>query len=238
MKADAIIFDKDGTLLDFDAYWVTVSVKALTDVLAHFEMSEVPLAELLAPLGVHDGVTDIDGILCKGTYAQMGEAVYDALCRHGLRATCEAVTAVLLAAYDAHASDGTVRPTCADLCEVLSSLRARGKRLAVVTTDKESITLHCLRALGVETLFDRIYTDDGKTPVKPNPYCVTDLCRLTGISPDRTVMVGDTETDVRFARNAGIASIRLSAREDGCASTAWEADAVIRSLSELRTLIE
>ena len=33
MRADVIIFDKDGTLMDFDAYWVTVSAKSVARVL-------------------------------------------------------------------------------------------------------------------------------------------------------------------------------------------------------------
>ena len=36
MRADAIIFDKDGTLLDFDAYWVSVSDAAITSVLTEY----------------------------------------------------------------------------------------------------------------------------------------------------------------------------------------------------------
>ena len=38
MKVDAIIFDKDGTLLSFDAFWVTVTEKALADVFTALSM--------------------------------------------------------------------------------------------------------------------------------------------------------------------------------------------------------
>ena len=47
MKADAIIFDKDGTLLDFDAFWVSLSVKALEDVLGELGTEQDLLGEIL-----------------------------------------------------------------------------------------------------------------------------------------------------------------------------------------------
>ena len=79
----AIIFDKGGTLLDFDAFWVPVSEKAILDVLAYFGEGESLLFEILEAFGVHNGVTDIDGVLCKGTYEEMGEIVYNVLYKNG-----------------------------------------------------------------------------------------------------------------------------------------------------------
>lgn len=38
MRVDGIIFDKDGTLMSFDAFWVSLSVKALEDVLGQLGM--------------------------------------------------------------------------------------------------------------------------------------------------------------------------------------------------------
>ena len=81
MKADAIIFDKDGTLLDFDAFWVTVSVKAIEAVLTEFHQTDVPVGEILEAFGVHDGVTDMNSVLCKGTYEQLGQITYEILMR-------------------------------------------------------------------------------------------------------------------------------------------------------------
>ncbi len=79
MKADAVIFDKDGTLIDFDSIWVPVSVKALEDILGELHREDIPVGEFLTAFGVHDGVTDINGVLCKGTYAQMGQIVHEIL---------------------------------------------------------------------------------------------------------------------------------------------------------------
>ena len=51
MKADAIIFDKDGTLLDFDAFWISVTVKALGDVFQALSMDDSHLPEIMEALG-------------------------------------------------------------------------------------------------------------------------------------------------------------------------------------------
>ena len=238
MKADAIIFDKDGTLIDFDAFWVTVSVKALEDVLRQFGKDNVPVCEILQTLGVHDGVTDIEGILCKGTYEQMGQIVYDILHQYGCNASCDEVTGVLVEAYNNNSDVGEVKPTCPNLAECLTLLKKRNKKLAVVTTDNEEITRKCLKKLGIEELFDKIYTDDGKTPVKPDPYCVTDFCRITGVKQEHIVMVGDTMTDVRFAKNAGIAVIGVAKTDKNKAVLTPFADAVISNLSDLLEILE
>ena len=237
MKADAIIFDKDGTLMSFDAFWVSLSVKALEDVLGEFGMDQALLNGILEAFGVHGGVTDINGVLCKGTYAEMGEIVFRILADHGCTASREAVVKAVENAYSRNAEAGDVKPTCPDLAKALAELKARGMRMAVVTTDNEPITRHCLMGLGIPDCFDVIFTDDGHTPTKPDPFCAEELCRMYGLDKERVVMVGDTMTDVRFAKNAGITAISLAPTPEKKAMLASHTDIIIDAISELTELL-
>lgn len=237
MKAEAIIFDKDGTLLDFDAFWVTVSVKAIEAVLAEFHQMDVPVGEILEAFGVHDGVTDMNSILCKGTYEQLGQITYEILTRYGCDASCEAVTKALIEGYNQNADAGDVRPTCPDLVQVLTDLKSKGIKLAVVTTDNMQITRKCLEKLGILDLFDRIYTDDGEVPTKPDPFCVHHFCEFSRVEKDRVVMVGDTMTDMRFAKNAGIPAIGIAKSELNKQVLAPHAHAVIPYPSHIFELL-
>ena len=238
MRVDGIIFDKDGTLMSFDAFWVSLSVKALEDVLGKLGMEPGLVDEILEAFGVHDGVTDINGVLCKGTYAEMGEIVYEILSAHGCDADREDVVRAVEEAYSRNAAAGDVKPTCPDLAEALAELKARGLRLAVVTTDNEPITRHCLAGLGVLQYFDIIFTDDGHTPTKPDPFCAGEFCRLYGLDQERVVMVGDTMTDVRFAKNAGITAISLASTPEKKALLAPYTDVIIDAISELTEIVK
>ena len=238
MRVDGIIFDKDGTLMSFDAFWVSLSVKALEDVLGKLGMEPGLVDEILEAFGVHDGVTDINGVLCKGTYAEMGEIVYEILFAHGCDADREDVVRAVEEAYSRNAAAGDVKPTCPDLAEALAELKARGLRLAVVTTDNEPITRHCLAGLGVLQYFDVIFTDDGHTPTKPDPFCAGEFCRLYGLDQERVVMVGDTMTDVRFAKNAGITAISLAPTPEKKALLAPHTDVIIDVISELTEIVK
>ena len=238
MRVDGIIFDKDGTLMSFDAFWVSLSVKALEDVLGELGMELGLVGEILEAFGVHDGVTDINGVLCKGTYAEMGEIVYGILAEHGCTADCGDVVKAVEEAYSRNAAAGDVKPTCPDLAETLAELKGRGIRMAVVTTDNEPITRHCLEELGILPYFDVIFTDDGHTPTKPDPFCAGEFCRLYGLDKERVAMVGDTMTDVRFAKNAGITAISLAPTPEKKALLAPHTDIIIDAISELTEILK
>ena len=238
MNVDAVIFDKDGTLLDFDAFWVTVSEKAVEETLEWAGDGVTSVAEVLEAFGVRDGVTDIEGVLCKGTYLELGEILHNIMNSHGASKDTDEVVRALSAAYKRHTDAGEIKPTCAELVSVLSKLKRQGKRLAVVTTDNAEITLKCLEALGIAELFDKIYSDDGETPTKPDPYCVYDFCERFGIEKERVVMVGDTMTDMRFAMNAGIPAIGIAKSASNANILAPHAKAVIRDPSHLPEILK
>ena len=238
MTAEAVIFDKDGTLIDFDDFWVTVSISAIKDVLKRIKREDIPLDELLNSIGVKNGITDIDGVLCKGTYEQIGIAIYDVLKSYGCDVSPENTVKMVIDAYNDNADAGEIKPTCDNLSETLLKLKKSGKKLIVVTTDNYEITHKCLEALKIENYFERIYTDDGKTPVKPNPECVFKICEEMGISKDKIIMVGDTMTDVKFARNAGISVVGVVKSENNRLRLGEFADYVITDVSKIFDVIE
>lgn len=229
----AIIFDKDGTLIDFDSFWITVSINAINHILKRFERSDIPLEEILFAIGVENGVTDIDGLLCRGTYEQIALAINSVLKRYGCYVSEEEIVRMVLEAYNSNADSGVVMATCENIKEVLTGLKKKGIKLAVVTTDNPEITHKCLENLGVEALFDKIYTDDGKNPVKPDPYCAFDFSKFADAEKDEMIMVGDTMTDIRFARNAGIAVIGIGETEKKRERLRAYADVVTSDISHI-----
>ena len=135
MTVDAIFFEKDGTLIDFDEFWILISIKAIEIILKRTNMCNVPANLILEAFGVSDGITSIGGVLCKGTYRQMGEIVYNFLPRYGYNGSRNEVITFLIDAYNENADAGQIMPTCPELATTLYELKKQNKRLAIVTTD-------------------------------------------------------------------------------------------------------
>ena len=233
-----MIFDKDGTLIEFDAFWAKVAENALSDVIYDLSLSDVSPKLLLSAIGVSNGVTDVNSVLCKGTYEEIGETVYSVLIEKGSSPDRSTVIDKVISAFTKNAHTGDVRPTCERLRDTLTALTASGKRLALVTTDNPEITRLCLEKLGVSELFEWVFTDDGETPQKPDPYCIQKLSSLTGIPTDRMVMIGDTMTDMKFAKNGGISSVAVCKGGKNSELLAPHATYVISRISELTDMME
>ena len=238
LHVDAVIFDKDGTLMDFDAFWVTLSRIALTDVVRSLHQPDALADTMLEVFGVKDGKADINGILCKGTYQEMAHAVQQVLQEHGCPVEDTLIENMVLDAYNRNAHLGAVEPACTDLRGVLVMLKNQGKKIALVTIDNAPITRMCLDRLGIADLFDAVYTDDGALPPKPDPAAAMDLCRRMELAPDRVVMVGDTMTDVRFARNGGLKAVAVTGHAERKLQLAQHADVVLHDVSELINILD
>ena len=197
----AIIFDKDGTLIDFNAMWGDW----ITDLARHLEAAAyISIApQLFQTLGFDPvtGAVAPGGPLAVSTMAEIRALAGEVLRAAGLTAVSAA--AAIEAGWYIPDPVALAQPL-ADLPALFGAVHARGIRIAVATTDDRTPTLATLEALGVAPLVDALACGDDGRPIKPAPDAILALCRDLGIAPAQTAMVGDTTADLRMGRAAGV----------------------------------
>lgn len=237
MSVRAVIFDKDGTVLDFDAFWLPVAVTATEVIMSKLGVIDVPSAKILESMGVVDGIASIKGSLCFGTYRDMAEDMNSVLKKYGYSFDIDELTNLTVDAYHSSVGAGEIKPTCPNIEEVMQYLKSKDIKIVLVTSDGPAVTNECLRGLGIDKYFDIVFTDDGTHPNKPDPFMINKLCEDYGFEKDEVVMVGDTLSDMNFAINGGIRSVGLAKSEENKAILKEKTDTVVPDISYLRTVI-
>jgi phosphoglycolate phosphatase len=92
---------------------------------------------------------------------------------------------------------------------LLGALRERQHWLAVATGKSRVGLNEALRSVELHGLFDSSRTAD-ETAGKPDPLMLHELMGELGVSPERTLMIGDTTHDLEMARRAGCDSLGVS----------------------------
>lgn len=77
-------------------------------------------------------------------------------------------------------------------------------RVVVLTNKPRRPSEEIIAALGLAGLVDRIVGGDGTFPRKPDPASLQALIAETGVTPDRTLMVGDSIVDYQTATSASV----------------------------------
>ena len=191
-----ILFDKDGTLVDFHATWF-----AIGDMLAlRAAGGERERANALLDVAGFDFANHRfrpDSIFAAGTNADIVALWYPHL-DHGERQR-------LVAEFDAFTTrEGAAKPVELPGCRAaLAALHAAGLRLGVATNDSTAGAERTLVALGIAQLFEAAYGYDAVANPKPAPDTVHAFCDLTGLKPAQLAMVGDNRHDLEMARAGG-----------------------------------
>jgi HAD superfamily hydrolase (TIGR01549 family) len=196
-----IIFDKDGTLIDFHAMWGGW----ITGLAQRLEAAaNRPLAAHLFRAVAYDAVTgriDPAGHLALTPVAGIRAVISEALQAAGLSPDfAEATLQANWLLPDAI----TLAQPITDLAELFNSLQKLGLKIAIATSDDRAPTESMLIKLGVIHLVDALICADDGLPLKPAPDMVLAVGRRLNVSPVKSVMVGDNTVDLQMGRAAGV----------------------------------
>lgn len=190
-----ILFDKDGTLIRYDESWGPVNREA-----AHIASAGNPdLEPILLLAGGMDpetGKTKADSLLAAGNAAEIAQGFVDA------GSPLDPVElAVELDALFVRAAEFSV--PVADLAKVFSSLKARGLKLGIASSDNEKAIRRTAEHFGISADIDFIAGYDSGYGSKPQPGMMLAFCKAVGLKPAEVAMVGDNNHDMHMGRAAG-----------------------------------
>ena len=191
-----ILFDKDGTLLDYDASWLPVN-RELASIAAQGDKA---LADRLLVACGMDPVTGHivpDSLLAAGNTRQISEGLIAA----GSTMEIGELTARLDALFS-HAADLSVPVT--DLAAFFKRLHDRGYKLGVASSDNERSIRHIAKRFGFIDYIDYVAGYDSGFGTKPEPGMVLGFCKATGLRPAEIAVVGDNNHDLHMGHNAGV----------------------------------
>ncbi len=190
MSLPLLIFDLDGTLVD-----------TAPDLLATLE-------RILAAFGFATGDASVSTeLIGRGSRAMIEQA----LAAQGLPAPAKLVRdmhAAFLEDYAKHICDESCIYPGVEAC--LDRFATAGWRFAVCTNKLEALSVSLLGKLNIQDRFATICGVDTVAACKPHPGHIIETARRCGGDLERTIMVGDSISDIGAARAARVPVIGVT----------------------------
>ena len=125
---------------------------------------------------------------------------------------------------------------------LLKKLRANGLNSAIVSSAEEPRVLPVLKRLEATDFFECVITRDDVARLKPDPEPVEKAIQGLRGQKEKTVIIGDSVTDVESGKNAGISTVWFSPQgnhtyHSNIQDSDLNPDLTIFHMSELEILI-
>ena len=204
----AILFDKDGVLLDLEGTWLNSAI-AFTHYLADITGVSCSASTFQTIIGIDEASRRIDhgGLFASGSLRDQFEAcaAHAPELEDVFADTAKVQTLVkdvfLKEREQTLKSIGTV-PN-GDVATGIKALKQAGYKLGVLTNDSEQSARRGCHDVNIAEMMDVFIGFDSGYGSKPEAGGFLAACEALGVSPADTVMVGDTSADIGAANAAG-----------------------------------
>ncbi|MBY0559387.1 HAD family hydrolase [Hyphomicrobium sp.] len=218
MQGWTIVFDLDGTLIDT----APDLAEATNHVLATLGLDRINELEIRPFVG-HGALAMIEGAV-KAHGRKLSERELHDLFE------------VFIVYYSAHIADYSV--PYPHVIATLEGLKARGAALAVCTNKMETQARAVLETMKLDHYFSALTGRDSLGAYKPDPRHLTGTIALAGGRPETSIMIGDSETDIKTAKAASIPVVAVSFGYSVDPVASFGPDAIIDDYRHLPRAIE
>ncbi|MGI9354094.1 MAG: HAD family hydrolase [Rhizobiaceae bacterium] len=226
----AILFDKDGTLIDF----VATFAPATQAVIENLSGGDQQIAQKMADAVTFDldtmGIAP-DAILIAGSLQDISDCWFP----HVTETDGAAFLARVDRLYVEYSLESLV--PFQSLKPILKTLQSTGFSLGIATNDSEMAAQSHMQKLGLETAFDFIAGFDSGHGEKPESGMVTAFARHCSLPPSQVAMVGDSVHDCTAGRAAGACVVAVTSGLASYEDLQPHADHVISGIAQLPMLV-
>lgn len=208
-EINALLFDFDGTLLDTNELIIQTFIAVLGE---HFpgRYEREDILHFIGP-SLEQTFESIDverAVELTAQYRAINKQLHDEL----------------ITEYDG-------------VTETLRLLKARGIKMAIVSTKRSANIKRGLALMGIDEVFEHIISlDEVKNP-KPDPEPILLALEKLGASKDEALMIGDNYHDIEGGKNAGVRTAGVAWSIKGEAFLAsYEPDFMLQHISDLLEL--
>ncbi|RYH08505.1 HAD family hydrolase [Tropicimonas sp. IMCC6043] len=198
-KIRGLLFDKDGTLFDFQATWGGWAADLVLDLAD----GDTGHADLLASRIRLDRLARRfapDSVAIAGTVDDSVAALLPEL---------PEMDRAQLVDYLIASSKWLTPVEAVPLVPLLAQLKASGLVLGVATNDAEAAAREQLSSIGALACFDFVVGADSGHGAKPDPGQCLAFCETIGLPPEQVAMVGDSTHDLHAGAAAGMVPIAV-----------------------------
>lgn len=230
MAIKAVLFDKDGTLIDFNATFGPATEKVIRTLSKGDEDRFRSMARV-AKFDSESHSIAADSILLAGSLKDIGEGWTE----FNPHETLEMFVAEIDELYILHSRESlAVFPFTEG---VLDALDAAGLPFGIGTNDSEEAAISHMTHLSLEKRFSRILGFDSGYGAKPGPGMINAFAEGLGMDADAVAMVGDTSHDLEAGRAAGALCIGVASGRWSQEDLAPFADHTLPSIETLPALL-
>ena len=222
-----LLFDKDGTLLDFQASWGNAFRRLCLDLCG----GDIKAAERMLERGgmsLDTGMFASGSVLAAGNTLDIVRLWYPELSGEALERMVERLDRTF------HTNGVRYSVLLPGVRDALAMLAAAGFTMGVATSDGTAATRAALHTLGLNDYLPHVFGYDSVPQPKPAPDIVHAFCAATGLTPGETVVIGDNTHDLEMARSAGAGiAVGVLSGNSKAEDLAKHADAILESVCDL-----